>query len=234
MNTLSGTVQPIATLSADDIGAMVSLMVGCYQNVTEPSFLQDLREKESVILLRDPLHQIQGFSTLMRLHTMIEGNPITAFFSGDTIIAPAFWGETVLPRLWARHVFALAEALDEEAYWFLISSGYKTYRFLPVFFRDFYPTYQSPTPPRLQCILDTFAIQKFEAGYNPANGIVRLDHATPLRPAIAEVDHRRLHDPHVAFFDTRNPKWGQGEELACITRIHPDNLTPAGRRMLFV
>lgn len=233
MSTLSGTVQPIGTLSADDIGAMVSLMTCCYQNVTEPSFLQDLREKESVILLRDPLHQIQGFSTLMRLHTMVEDNPITAFFSGDTIIAPPFWGETVLPRLWARYVFALAEALKEEVYWFLISSGYKTYRFLPVFFRDFYPTYQSPTPPRLQRILDTFAIQKFGAGYDPASGIVRLDYATPLRPAIAEVDHRRLHDPHVAFFDTRNPEWGQGDELACITRIHPDNLTPAGRRMLF-
>lgn len=233
MSTLSGTVQPMSTLVTDDIGAMAALMACCYQNVTEASFLQDLREKESVILLRDTHHQIQGFSTLMRLHTLVENKPITAFFSGDTIIAPAFWGETVLPRLWAKHVFALAETLEEEAYWFLISSGYKTYRFLPVFFRNFYPTYQNAMPPRLQCILETFAIQKFGAGYDPASGIVRLDHATPLRPAIAEVDTRRLHDPHVAFFDKRNPQWAQGDELACITRIHPDNLTPAGRRMLF-
>ena len=126
----------------------------------------------------------------------------------------------------------MAGELEEEVYWFLISSGYKTYRFLPVFFRDFYPTYQSPTPTRLQRVLDSLAIQKFGTGYDRASGIVRLDHATPLRPAIAEVDSRRLRDPHVAFFETSNPAWNRGDELACITRIHPDNLTPAGRRML--
>lgn len=233
MSMLAGTVQPITTLIGEDIGAMMALMMGCYQNVTEASFLQDLREKESVILLRDGEGEIQGFSTLMRLQAIVEGSPITAFFSGDTIISPAFWGESVLPRLWAKHVFALAEALEEEAYWFLISSGYKTYRFLPVFFQEFYPTYQQPTPPRWQRLLDTFARQKFGTGYDADQGIVRLEHATPLRPMIAEVDQRRRHDPHVAFFDQRNPSWNIGDELACITRIDPANLTPAGRRMLF-
>lgn len=119
----------------------------------------------------------------MRLRTIIEGTSITAFFSGDTIIAPAFWGNRYY-RNTGRGVFALAGELEEEAYWFLISSGYKTYRFLPVFFRDFYPTYQSP-PTRLQCVLDSLAIQKFDFGYDRASGIVRLDHATPLRPAMA-------------------------------------------------
>lgn len=233
MSTLSGTVQPITTLTDEDIGAMVLLMMGCYDNVTASTFLQDLAEKESVILLRDLHQQIQGFSTLMRLRAQIDGTPITAFFSGDTIISPAFWGEPVLPRQWAKYVFTQAEALEEEVYWFLISSGYKTYRFLPVFFREFYPTYQQPTPPRFQQILATFASQKFGAGYDAASGIVRLDHATPLRTAIAHIEPHRLHDPHVSFFDQRNPLWAQGDELACITRIHPDNLTAAGRRMLF-
>ena len=92
MSTLSGTVQPIGSLTPDDTEAMIALMACCYQNVTGASFLHDLSEKESVILLRDDSHRIQGFSTLMRLRTIIEGTSITAFFSGDTIIAPSFWG----------------------------------------------------------------------------------------------------------------------------------------------
>jgi hypothetical protein len=230
--TLTGIVQPVPLLTAADHAAMVRLMAQCYQNVTEQAFHADLAEKESVILLRDPQGQIQGFSTLMRLRMTLEDTTITAFFSGDTIIAPDFWGETILPRLWSRHVFGLAATLEEESYWFLISSGYKTYRFMPVFFRDFYPTYREPTPPRQQAILDRLATQKYGAGYDAARGIVRLDHATPLRAAVADVESRRLHDPHVAFFVAHNPGWTQGEELACLTRIDRANLTAAGRRML--
>jgi hypothetical protein len=28
-----------------------------------------------------------------------------------------------------------------------------------------------------------------------------------------------------------NPHHEQGDELVCITQVHPDNFTPAGRRM---
>jgi hypothetical protein len=75
----------------------------------------------------------------MRLRLHVGGRPVVAFFSGDTIVDAAAWGDggNALPRLFARHVFALAAAerrADPAAavYWYLISSGYKTYRFLPI------------------------------------------------------------------------------------------------------
>ena len=37
-------------------------------------------------------------------------------------------------RLWLRHVHAFATTTTREVYWFLISSGFRTYRFLPIFF----------------------------------------------------------------------------------------------------
>ncbi len=62
--------------------------------------------------------------------------------------------------------------------------------------------------------------------------MVRLAHATPLRPGVAELESRHLRDPHVAYFTAANPGHARGDELACLTEVHPSNLTPAGRRML--
>jgi hypothetical protein len=142
-------------------------------------------------------------------------------------------GETALPRLWAEHVFGRAPAINgARAFWFLICSGYKTYRFLPVFFREFYPTYARPTPPGAQRLLDTLGRRKFAQAYDKAKGVVRLEHGAALRRGVAEIDAQRLADPHVAFFQAANPGHARGDELACIAELTIANLTPAGRRML--
>jgi hypothetical protein len=45
---------------------------------------------------------------------------------------------------------------------------------------------------------------------------------------VAEIEEQRLDDPHVAYFAAANPGHRQGDELACLTRLDPANLTPAG------
>lgn len=231
---LTGRVQRPEDLSAMERDQMYALLTGYFANVTRPHFEADLAEKESVILLADAATgQIQGFSTLMRLRVTVDDRPIVAFFSGDTIIHHDYWGETELPRLWGRHVFSLAEAMPEtRAYWFLISSGYKTYRFLPVFFREFYPTYTRPMPPAIQRIIDALACTKFPGEYDPERGIIRFALAAPLRPGVAEITDRRLKDPHVAFFAAANPGHVHGDQLPCLVELARSNLTAAGLRML--
>jgi hypothetical protein len=213
---------------------MYNLLAGYFTNVTRIQFEQDLAEKEWVILLIDTATgQIQGFSTLMRLCVTVDNQLVVGFFSGDTIISRDYWGEAELPRLWGRHVFELAETMSgARVYWFLISSGYKTYRFLPVFFRKFYPTYERPTPPAIKRVIDALAQLKFPGEYDPDCGLIRFAHAAPLRPGVAEVTARRLKDPHVTFFVAANPGHAQGDQLACLVELTRANLTPAGRRML--
>lgn len=230
---LAGCVRRVTELTSIERDRMYALLAHYFVNVTWRQFARDLAEKEWVILLTDAAGQIQGFSTLMRLRTVVDDEPVVAFFSGDTIIHSDYWGETVLPRLWGRHVFRLAESMqDARVYWFLISSGYKTYRFLPVFFREFYPTCERPTPPAIQRRLDALAQLKFPGEYDPGRGVVRLAAATPLRSGVAEITEQRLKDPHVAFFMVANPGYVRGDELACLTELTPANLTAAGRRMI--
>lgn len=215
---------------------MFALFGRYFEAVRPDVFASDLREKEAIILLYDGAELI-GFSTLMRLQAALADRPITAFFSGDTIIDKAYWGSGTLARLWGRYVFDDAERLRRQdhrhgVYWLLISAGYKTYRFLPTFYRTFYPTFERATPPQLQTLMDALATAKFGHAYDPTSGIVRLPHATPLKVGVADLTPARLKDPHVAFFQARNPGHTQGDELVCLTEVSYDNLTPAGARML--
>ncbi len=208
---------------------MFALLAEYFEGVDRDVFDRDLAEKEWVVLLRDADGRIDGFSTLMR----IEVDDITVFFSGDTVVARHRWGTYDLPRFWAKHVFALAATLaPREVYWFLISSGYRTYRYLPVFFREFYPTFRRPTPDGVRSLIDRIASAKFDGSYDAAAGVVRLATPAPLRAGISDPEERLERDPDVRFFVQQNPHHRSGDELACLVRVAPDNVTPAGQRMI--
>ncbi len=212
-------VVPRASLTRRDRDAMFALYTTYFATSDRITYERDLAEKDWVILLYDDEGNIDGFSTLMRMRV----GEATVFFSGDTIVARHRWGTFDLPRLWARHVFAEA---DGNTWWFLISSGFRTYRYLPLFFRDFYPRDVTMKP-----LLDTIASAKFGEAYDPRTGVVRLATPAPLREGVSDPELRR-NNPHVRFFVEANPGHAEGDELACLVRIDPANLTPAGLRMI--
>jgi hypothetical protein len=219
-------------LAGVDIENMWRLFQEHYDQAAREIFQRDLDGKNWVILVRDEQSEIQGFSTLAIYETPVAGQPVSVVFSGDTIIRPAYWGTPELPRAWIKTVLKVSVDMVQPLYWLLISAGYKTYRFLPIFYKEFYPCCHCPTPPGIQAILNQLAQQRFGSDYLPETGIARFRvGATPLRPGIAEVTPERLKDPHVAFFVAHNPGHAQGDELVCLARIHPDNFTAAGRRL---
>ena len=165
-----------AELTRRDRDAMFALYTTYFATADRVTFERDLAEKDWVILLCGDDGGIEGFSTLMR--TRIGG--ATVFFSGDTIVAKHRWGTFDLPRTWSRHVFAEAEG-EGDAYWFLISSGYRTYRFLPLFFRNFFPRDAALKP-----LLDEIAAAKFGDAYDARSGVIRLATPAPLREGISD------------------------------------------------
>ncbi|MBL8172914.1 MAG: hypothetical protein JNJ50_32615 [Acidobacteria bacterium] len=231
---LTGEVRRVADLSAEEQTQMYDLLAHYFANTTRRQFQQDLAEKEWAILLRETATgNIQGFSTLMRLSLTIAAQPLVVFFSGDTIIRREFWGETALPRLWGKHVFSLADQIhNARVYWFLICSGYKTYRYLPLFFREFYPSCAQTTPPHIKQLLDELGGAKFGAEYDAEHGVIRFQQAAPLQAGVAEITPQRLKDPHIAFFAAANPGHLNGDELACLAELSRANLTSAGARFV--
>ena len=220
-------------LSSDCANGMFCLFDEYFQNATYSKFQRDLHNKDWVILLRDQNDILQGFSTFALYATEFAGQMISVVCSGDTIVRPAYWGTPELPRSWIQNVLRLSGDMPRPLYWLLISSGYKTYRFLSVFYREFYPRYDADTPSSVQELVNTIATHRFEADYCPLAGIVRFQSGnTPLRHGIAELTDERLQDAHVSYFVAKNPNHGEGDELVCLTRVDRDNFTAAGRRMI--
>jgi len=225
-------------VSLNDRREMYALLRTYFSGTTRARFEADLREKERVILLRDAANgRIQGFSTFMRIERGIDGKNVVAFFSGDTIVDREFWGETLLSRLWSQTIVTEADRIqaarpDTAVYWFLICSGYRTWRFLPVFFREFHPNPEAPTPPHVRRLIDALGAARFGDEYLADAGVVRFRHATPLRRGIADITDERLRDPRVAFFARMNPGHADGDELACLCPLSRANLTRAGLRMV--
>src|SRR5262245_46067115 len=103
---VAGEVRPVASLGPSERREMLTLLRRYFVGVSAGQFERDLSEKEWVILLRDAASgALGGFSTLMRLEAALEGRPVVAYFSGDTVVDRAYRGETELPRRFARHVF---------------------------------------------------------------------------------------------------------------------------------
>jgi hypothetical protein len=229
---VTGRLVPREALKSTDREAMLALLAAHFLGVTPERFAADLAEKNWVLLLEED-GRLRGFSTLRIYETTApDGDPVTVVYSGDTIVERGAWGTAALPKSWIAAVRALRELHPRgHLWWLLLTSGYRTYRFLPVFWREFWPRHDAPTPPGTQALRDHLARGRFGPLYDAAAGVVRFPEPQALREGLDEVPEGRLDDPHVAFFLDNNPGWPQGDELVCLTELAEGNLTPAGRRM---
>jgi hypothetical protein len=71
---------------------------------------------------------------------------MSVVYSGVTIIRSEYWGTPQLPSTWIKTVLEKSAEMVQPLYWLLISSGYKTYRFLTVFYKEFYRATTSQHP----------------------------------------------------------------------------------------
>jgi hypothetical protein len=232
---LTGQLIPVADLTAADIAAMFALMDRHYENVTRDGFEVDLAEKQWVIQITDPrTGGLCGFSTQMLLDVCVACRPVKALFSGDTIVARERWGDSALSHVWGRLALSLIDRFaGVELYWFLISKGYKTYRFLPLFFHEFYPRPGAPTAAWALEVIDALATHKYPGSYDAGRGVIRSGHTKDrLRPGVADVSPERLLDQHVRFFVERNPGHAHGDELCCLAPLTRANFTPVAYRVI--
>lgn len=234
--TLMGRVVEAAAITRAERQEMFALMGAYYEGVTECEFAKDLAEKQWVIQVIDECSgAVRGFSTQMLLDWTVEGRAGRALFSGDTIVDRELWGRNPLVQLWGRLALSLMDEASATAslYWFLISKGFRTYRFLPVFFHEFYPRFDEKTPAEVRQIVDVLAAGKFATAYDPSAGVIRSNGGScRLRPRMAEVTPARLCDPHVRHFIKLNPGHAAGDELCCLAPLTRENFTPAACRVI--
>jgi len=231
MSRLEVIVRERRELRAEDIGQMYALFAVYYAETSCERFAADLAAKDYVIQLAAD-GSLCGFSTLALLEFDAGGLGRRAIYSGDTIIDHRFWGEQALATAFCRFAGAL-KAADPETplYWFLITKGHRTYRYLGAFSREYYPHPARPTPPLAAECIDVLARNRFGDAWKPEAGIVRFERSQgQLRAAWTQPRPSLAARPEVRFFLERNPGHAGGDELCCLTELAGTNLRSYAQR----
>jgi hypothetical protein len=221
-------------VSPQERSDMYSLFARYYDNVNRATFEGDLDDKQWVLHLRNPDGCIAGFSTLQVYAHSGSAGPAVILYSGDTIVERACRRHGDLAGAFGHLLLrAVREHPGIPVYWLLTTKGVRTYRFLPVFFKTFYPAFDRRMPNRTRQLLDEVAAAKFGPEYSPATHIVshhgRRDWLCAAeRDAVLE----RRSDPHIRFFLEKNPGYVKGDELACISEMSEENLNKRGWRVI--
>lgn len=232
---LKGILVSAAGITPCQSDILFALMDRYYANLRREIFEADLAQKQWVILLLDQQTEaIVGFSTQAIWDIPVGNRTVQALFSGDTIVDRSHWGDPTLAHVWGQLALTLIDHNPGgELYWFLISKGYKTYRFLPLFFREFYPRLDCVTPPWAKEVVDALAFSHFPGTYDPAKGVVRGGPSKDrLRPGVADLTSERLNDSHIRFFKECNPGHQLGDELCCLAPLTRANFTRAAWRVI--
>lgn len=223
-SVLTSEVRAIGALSASERDRLFALYDAHYSHADAAVFARDLNDKSHVVILKAADGGIYGFSTLK----LYRHGQVDVLYSGDTIIDPAFWGRNDFAQSW----IALAGALKREVplYWLLIVKGHRTYRYLNLFARRYYPHPDQPTPPEMSRLRDEIARSRFGLAYDPLTGLVCFpEPRSALRAELAGVPAKDAGRAEVRFFLERNPDYRAGDELVCLCELTPDNLTRFAR-----
>ena len=230
---MKGRLVACGELEPAQVDSMFALLGTFFEGVQRAQFEADLAEKNWVLLLEDAEGKLVGFSTILFYDSVHDGERVSVVYSGDTIVDPSHWGSPALSRQWIHAVMELQRgASTSRLWWLLLTSGFRTYRFLPLFWKSFHPRHDAPPSETVRLWMNELASERFGDRYDASSGIVRFDNAYRLRGDLADVPRGRREDPHVAYFLSRNPGHAEGDELVCLTEIATTNLTRAGWRMV--
>ena len=221
---------PSAELSTEFLDRMYELFAASYDCVVKPRFLEDLSWKDEVILIFDRDELIQGFTTLAFNPKGFWHSEGDVLFSGDTIIDPAYWGSNELVQAFCRRAGEWQSVNGRRLFWMLISKGHRTYLFLPLFAKRFFP-HPERKESALEEIADMAASRLFGNEWNRECGIVHFEESMGhLKGELAAASWQRSRRPMVRYFLERNPGFENGDELVCIAELSLENLKRSALR----
>jgi hypothetical protein len=226
---------PLDSIDLEQGKRMFQLMCENYNEVVETNFFNDLENKQWIGLIKDGNATIQGFTTFVINPNGVGGASYHIIFSGDTVIAPEYWGSQVMMQGWCRSVGRfIGGDQSKRWYWYLLSKGHRTYMYLPLFFENYFPS-MVPTPldNELQDVATVISAKVFGYYWQQDEGVIRFDQSRgELKPNLIEATFQKKGSSIVQFFLQKNPNFYKGEELVCTALIHPDKMLRSARTLV--
>lgn len=218
-------------LSQELVRGMGALYLENYDGSSESLFRADLADKHEVVVVHCDGHLV-GFTTLKTYDSNWQGRPIRVVYSGDTIVSPKHWGQHTLAFTWIARIGQIKRRAPElPLYWFLLVKGHRTFKYLSVFSKSFFPHWTLDRSD-LRSVAEHLARTKFGRDYDPATGVVSFPQSRGrLSPDLAEIAPEEMAKPSTQFFLARNPGYREGNELVCICELEASNLRPLPERI---
>lgn len=222
MKILSYKIIDTNNISNTDTIKMYDIFRKYYDSVTLTQFVEDLSKKQYCIFLFNQNQTLVGFSSIEVYDDEFFEEKLKIIFSGDTIIEQEYWGSRILPYSFGYFAGKIKKDNPNiKLYWFLISKGHRTYRYLSSFAKSYFPSlYQNKTN-KLEKTLNFLANNKFSKFYDSKTNLINFEKSSGQLDRIWE---SKTNNKYARFFLKSNPKYFQGIELACITELCLDNL----------
>ena len=217
---------PVTALDDTLKHRMAEIYLATYDGSSKALFLHDLASKDEALLVY-ARYELIGFTSLRLFEREWQGRPIGVVYSGDTVVERAHWGQQALAFSWIGRMGRFkCEHPDVPLYWFLLVKGHRTFRYLPVFGRSFYPHW-SIDRSDLKPLAVRLASEMFPDDYNPATGVVEFRRSRGhLKSGVAMPSSEDLNREGVRFFLERNPGFHRGHELVCVCEVEEHNMRP--------
>ncbi|MDH5178839.1 MAG: hypothetical protein OEZ39_08820 [Gammaproteobacteria bacterium] len=231
MNEYRTSFQEIAELDETIRQQLVALYLAYYDGSSAQQVLSDLTSKSEVLLLYWH-NQLVGFTTLQIYPYAWQDRLIRIVYSGDTIVAREHWGQQALAFAWLAHMGEIKNAHPEvPLYWFVIVKGHRTFKYLPVFSKSFYPHWSSDRSD-LKPLADSLALDKFGEYYDRDSGVIVFPESLGhLKEAVAFPTKEEMQKESVQFFLKKNPGYRRGHELVCLCELEACNMKPLAKRI---
>lgn len=219
-------------LSSAQLEIMFGLMAENYDHVSREMFVNDLSNKHYVGLIKDLDDNIQGFTTYAINPKNSGTSAYNIIFSGDTIIHPQFWGTQIMSKGWSYTIGMMIQSdPGKKWYWYLMSKGHRTYLYLPIFFKEFYPSPHDHTMENcLKQIAHEVSNKLFGNSWKRDLGVIQFeDNHGELNAQMVEATFKKKNSPYISFFLQKNPGFTKGDELVCIVPLYLNNLIRSAR-----
>ncbi|MBI2474709.1 MAG: hypothetical protein HYV68_03330 [Candidatus Taylorbacteria bacterium] len=236
MAKIFSQTKKIPDLTPSERATMFGLLSLEFLGTRREDFIHDLEEKDAVALLRKECcdGEIVGFSTFMLLDLPIKDRKVKAVFSGDTTVLPDFRTSGGIGVELGRYFMEAVQIFpSHEIYYVLISKGWRTYKVLPFFFKNYAPKHDLQTSNRDKDVMDAFGCVKYPKDYDPDKGLIMFSRETQrLVPGSIDAVPPPEPDPHTAFFLKKNPTYLSGTELVCVGLVQVANFAAPLIRLL--
>ncbi len=201
MTHIVSQTKKVAACSEYEKETFYQLLCHEFIGVSWHDFTRDFREKDAVMILRKEHSegQIVGWSTLMVLTLAVPGREVRGIFSGDTAVLPEYRNSTGLGVELSSYFMQVYKQFPRhEVYYILISKGWRTYKILPFFFKEFAPRYDRPTSAEDKAVIDAFGQKKYPQHYQTASGVVTFS-PQRVRPESIDAVPAKM-DAHTRLF----------------------------------